>query len=46
MEHPAVAEAAVVSSPDPLRGEVVMLNSNGGNNMFKYIAIYSKVPLL
>ncbi|EOB02022.1 Acyl-coenzyme A synthetase ACSM3, mitochondrial, partial [Anas platyrhynchos] len=23
MEHPAVAEAAVVSSPDPLRGEVV-----------------------
>lgn len=23
MEHPAVAESAVVSSPDPLRGEVV-----------------------
>lgn len=23
MEHPAVAESAVVSSPDPIRGEVV-----------------------
>lgn len=27
MEHPAVAETAVVSSPDPVRGEVIG-NSN------------------
>jgi len=33
-EHPAVAETAVVSSPDPLRGEVIKLNSGGGSNVF------------
>lgn len=34
LEHPAVAETAVVSSPDPLRGEVMMLSSSGGSSMF------------
>lgn len=25
LEHPAVAEAAAISSPDPLRGEVIII---------------------
>ena len=28
IEHPAVVEAAVVSSPDPIRGEVKKKNTN------------------
>lgn len=34
IEHPAVAETAVVSSPDPLRGEVMMLHSSGRSHTF------------
>lgn len=34
IEHPAVAETAVVSSPDPLRGEVMMLHSGGRSHTF------------
>lgn len=34
IEHPAVVETAVISSPDPLRGEVMMLSSDWGSNMF------------
>lgn len=43
IEHPAVAEAAVVSSPDALRGEVMMLNRAGGEAicLFKHITVWS-----
>lgn len=37
IEHPAVVEAAVVSSPDPTRGEVKKKNSSP---LYNLLAVY------
>lgn len=40
IEHSAVAESAVVSSPDPIRGEVMYWKQNASTTSFVWICYF------